>query len=125
NETNPRQVGPHTFSLVEKGLLPKTKTAEKKCFTPKHVCMSIALWHGFNPKTEKITVNPVKAGPPGWSTMGNNSGQKGHSWFTGETKRGTHISQVVSAKAGTTLYFMCAIPPWMQGSIEVLPKPAV
>jgi plastocyanin len=125
NETNPKQVGPHTFSLVEKSALPKTKQAEKNCFTPKHICFSIAEWHKFNPKTEKIGLNPVKAGPAGWSTLGNTSGKKGDSWFTGETKSGTHFSQTVSAKAGTTLYFMCAIHPWMQGSIKVLPKPAV
>jgi hypothetical protein len=125
NETNPRQVGPHTFSLVEKGTLPKTKQAQKSCFTPGHICLSIAKWHGFNPKTEKISVNPVKAGPEGWSTLGNNKGKKGDSWFTGEVKKGTHFTQEVTAKAGTTLYFMCAIHPWMQGSIKVLPKPAV
>jgi len=124
NETNPRQVGPHTFSLVEKGTLPKTKRAEKNCFTPKHICMSIAEWHKFNPKTEKVGLNLVKAGPAGWSTAGNNSGKKGDSWFTGEVKKGTHVSQTVTAAAGTTLYFVCAIHPWMQGSIKVLPKPA-
>jgi hypothetical protein len=124
NTTNPRQVGPHTFSLVEKGVIAKTKQAQKSCFTPGHICMSIAKWHGFNPKTEKISINPVEAGPKGWSTEGNNKGKKGDSWFTGEKKTGTHISQEVTAKAGTTLYFVCAVHPWMHGSIEVLPKPA-
>lgn len=123
NDTNPRQVGPHTFSLVEKGTLPKTRAAEKSCFTPKHICMSIAKWHGFNPKTEKITINPVDAGPKGWSTAGNNSGKKGDSWFTGETKKGTHITEEVTAKAGTTLYFICAVHPEMQGSVKVLAPP--
>lgn len=123
NDTNPRQVGPHTFSLVEKGTLPKTKAAEKSCFTPGHICMSIAKWHGFNPKTEKITINPVKAGPEGWSTMGNNKGKKGDSWFTGESKKGTHTIEKVTAKAGTTLYFVCAVHPWMQGSVKVVAPP--
>ena len=123
NDTNPRQVGPHTFSLVEKGTLPKTKAAEKSCFTPGHICMSIAKWHGFNPKTEKITVNPVKAGPLGWSTAGNNKGKKGDSWFTGETKKGTHTIEKVTAKAGTTLYFICAVHPFMQGSVKVVAPP--
>jgi hypothetical protein len=125
NETNPRQVGPHTFSLVEKSVLPTTASSRKSCFTPKHICLSIAEWHKFNPKTEKIGLNPVKAGPAGWSTLGNNSGKQGDSWFTGETKAGTHFSEPVTAKAGTTLYFVCAIHPWMQGSVKVLPKPAV
>lgn len=124
NETNPKQVGPHTFSLVEKGTRPKTRQAEKNCFTPGRICMSIAKWHGFNPKTEKISINPVKAGPAGWSTAGNNKGKEGDSWFTGEKKAGTHFSQTVTASAGTTLYFICAVHPDMQGSIKVLPKPA-
>jgi plastocyanin len=119
NETDPKKVGPHTFSLVTKGSLPKTASARKSCFTPKHICMSIAKWHGFNPKTEKITINPAKAGPEGWSTLGDNS-KTGDSWFTGEKKPGTSFTQQVSAEPGT-LYFMCAIHPWMQGKTTVLP----
>lgn len=117
NETNPKQVGPHTFSLVTKGSLPKTGPARKGCFAPKHICLSIAKWHGFDPKTEEITINPAKAGPAGWSTMGSTS-KKGDSWFTGE-KPGTSFTQQVSAEPGT-LYFMCAVHPWMQGKVEVV-----
>jgi len=119
NDTNPKQVGPHTFSLVTKGSLPKTRKAQNSCFTPKKICFSIAKWHGFNPKTEKISINLVKAGPAGWSTMGDTSGKKGDSWFTGEKKKGTHVTQQVTAAAGTTLYFMCAVHPEMQGEVKV------
>ena len=119
SKTNPKQVGPHTFSLVTKGSLPKTPKARKGCFAPKHICLSIATWHGFNPKTEKITKNLVKAGPAGWSTMGNATGKTGDSWFSGETKKGTHISQEVTAEPGTTLYYICAVHPEMQGSVKV------
>lgn len=119
NKTNPKQVGPHTFSLVTKGSIPKTKKAIGTCFTPKKICFAIAQWHGFNPKSEKITKNPAKAGPAGWSTMGTATGTKGDSWFSGE-KKGGHISQEVTAEAGTTLYFMCAIHPFMHGQIKVV-----
>jgi hypothetical protein len=122
NKTNPKMVGPHTFSLVTKGSLPKTAAARKSCFTPGHICYSIAEWQKFNPKTEKVGLNPAAAGAEGWDTMGTVK-QPGDSWFSGE-KPGASIEQVVSAKAGTTLYFMCAVHPWMQGSIKVLPKPA-
>jgi hypothetical protein len=122
NETNPHQVGPHTFSLVTQGSIPKTANARKNCFTPKHICLAIAKWHGFSPKTEKITVNPAKAGAEGWSTMGNATGKKGDSWFTGE-KPGTSFSQQVTAAPGTTLYFMCAVHPWMHGQVTVTPVP--
>ena len=125
NETNPKQVGPHTFSLVTKGSLPKTPKARKGCFAPKHICLAIAIWHGFNPKTEEITKNPAKAGPAGWSTAGSNS-KKGDSWFT--EKKGEAFGQEVTAAAGTTLYYMCAVHPWMQGKVNVnapvVPLPA-
>jgi hypothetical protein len=124
NQTNPRQVGPHTFSLVTKGSIPKTGKAVKTCFTPKHICMAIAHWHGTNGKGP-ITKNPVEAGLDGWDTLGSVT-KTGDSWFTGEKKSGTLIEQTVSAAAGTTLYFMCAIHPFMHGSIEVVaPTPGV
>ena len=125
SETDPKKVGPHTFSLVTKAVLPKTPNARKNCFTPKHICMSIAKWHGFNPKTEKITVNPVEVGLEGWSTLGDNS-KKGDSWFSGETKKGTSITQKVTADPATTpvLYFLCAVHPWMQAKTTVLPPVA-
>lgn len=120
NETDPKKVGPHTFSLVTKGSLPKTPSARKNCFTPQHICLSISKWHGFNPKTEKITINPAEAGPEGWSTLGSIT-KKGDSWFT-EKKGGSFTQQVTADPATTpTIYFMCAIHPWMQGSVKVLP----
>lgn len=119
SKTNPKQVGPHTFSLVTKGSLPKTRKAMQSCFSPKKICLAIAKWHGFNPKTEKITKNLVKAGPAGWSTMGNATGKTGDSWFSGETKKGTHVSQEVTAEPGSTLYYICAVHPEMQGSVKV------
>jgi hypothetical protein len=119
NKTNPKQVGPHTFSLVTKGSIPKTRKAQNSCFTPKKICFSIAQWHGFNPKTEKISKPLVKAGPAGWSTEGTATGARGDSWFSGETKGG-HVSQEVTAQAGTTLYFMCAVHPFMHGQIKVV-----
>jgi hypothetical protein len=120
NDTSPSMVGPHTFSLVTKGSLPKTAKARKTCFTPGKICMGIAHWYGL--KGEEEPKKPlVEAGAKGWDTMGTTS-KKGDSYFFG--KKGESFEQVVSAKAGTTLYFMCAVHPWMQGSIKVVPKPA-
>ncbi len=120
NQTNPKQVGPHTFSLVTKGSLPKTPKARQTCFTPKHICMAIAKWHGVK-GNGPVKVNPVEVGLEGWDTMGSGS-KTGDSWFTG-SKPNTSITQKVSAAPGTKLYFLCAIHPWMQGSTEVLPTP--
>ncbi len=120
NTTNPHKVGPHTFSMVEESLIPKTRKARQRCFTPKHICMAIAHWHGVK-GNGPVKQNPAKAGEPGWDTEGNLT-TKGDSWFTGEKPKAT-ITQVVSAPGGTEITFMCAIHPWMHGSIEVRPGP--
>jgi hypothetical protein len=121
NETNPKQVGPHTFSLVTKGSIPKTPKARQVCFTPKHICMAIAQWHGVK-GNGPVKVNPVEVGLEGWDTLGSLT-KKGDSWFTG-SKPNTSIVQKVSAAAGSTIYFLCAVHPWMHGSIEVVAPPA-
>lgn len=122
NLTNPHKVGPHTFSLVTKGSIPTTPRQRQLCFTPHHICKAIAGWHGVKgngpPK-----INPVDAGPEGWSTMGNLN-KKGDSWFTGE-KPGTSIVQKVNVDTSggpTRIYFVCAIHSWMHGTINVLPS---
>jgi hypothetical protein len=120
NTTNPHKVGPHTFSLVTKGSIPKTPKARQVCFTPKHICMAIAKWHGVK-GNGPVKVNPVEVGLEGWDAMGSLT-KKGDSWFTGN-KPSTSITQKVSAAAGTTIYFMCAVHPWMHGSIEVTAPP--
>jgi hypothetical protein len=116
NTTDPHKVGPHTFSLVTQGSVPKTAKQRQLCFTPHHICKAIAGWHGVKgegPPKE----NPAKAGEEGWDTLGSLT-KKGDSWFTGN-KPSASETQVVSAPGGTTLYFICAIHPWMHGSIEV------
>ncbi|HYH53089.1 MAG TPA: hypothetical protein VD761_03080 [Solirubrobacterales bacterium] len=118
NDTNPKQVGPHTFTLVTEASLPKTRKAMASCFMPKKICLEIAKWHGFNPKDEEIKKNVVRVGPAGWSTMGDAAGKKGDSWFT--EKKGATFSQAVTAKAGTTLSYICAVHPEMQGEVEVV-----
>jgi hypothetical protein len=119
NKSIPKAIGPHTFSLVEESLRPETKPARKKCFTPGHICMAIADWHGVVGEGP-VTKNPASAGKGGWDTEGSLS-KDGDSWFTGE-KPGTSFEQRVTAPPGTTIHFMCAIHPWMHGEIEVLPK---
>jgi hypothetical protein len=122
NKTIPKQVGPHTFSLVEKSLRPETAKQRKTCF-PKGICGTIAKWHGVKGPNSPPTKNPVKAGNPGWSTEGNRK-RPGDSWFTGEKPRGkiTEKVNVDTSEGPVTLHFMCAIHPWMQGEITVLPS---
>jgi hypothetical protein len=122
NQTNPKQFGPHTFSLVTQASLPKTAKARQQCFAKGHICRAIATWHGVK-GNGPVTKNPVKVGEAGWDTLGSSNSAKGDSWFTGN-KAGTSYTQAVTAdvSAGPTrLYFLCAIHPEMQGSINVLP----
>lgn len=118
NQTNPRQVGPHTFSLVTRSSLPKTPKARQLCFTKDHICKAIAIWQGARGNGPP-TVNPADAGVAGWDTEGSLT-RRGDSWFTGSKPR-TSIVQQVTAAGGTTLHFLCAVHPFMQGSIKVLP----
>jgi hypothetical protein len=120
NTTNAKQVGPHTFSLVTKGSIPKTPKARQLCFTPHHICKAIADWHGVKGNGPP-SKNPAEAGAEGWDTMGSLT-KEGDSWFTG-SKPHASIVQKVTAAADTTIYYMCAIHPWMHGSIKVLPAP--
>ena len=117
NDTSVRKVGPHTFSLAKKGVLPDTPKEFRQCFTPGKVCMGIAMAHKFNPKTEKIGKPVVNAGAKGWNKSFTKK-SKGDSWYT-ETKGESHTRKV-TASVGSTLRFICAIHPDMQGKIKVV-----
>ncbi|HKB50600.1 MAG TPA: hypothetical protein VKC63_04150 [Solirubrobacterales bacterium] len=121
NTTDPHKVGPHTFSLVTKGSIPKTAKARQLCFTPHHICKVIASWHGVK-GNGPVKVNPAEAGQIGWDTLGSLT-KEGDSWFTGSKPGGSFEQPVgIDTSAGPTkIYFMCAIHPWMHGSINVLP----
>src|SRR6201996_7384123 len=117
NQTDPQRLGPVTFSLVRRGYLPKTKHAQALCFTPGHICWSIAEWQGVHGEGVP-TINPAEAGEPGWDTMGT-TGVPGDSWYSG-TKAGGRFVQEVTARAATRLWFMDAIHPWLRGTIRVV-----
>ena len=117
NDTSVRRVGPHTFSLAKKSVLPDTPRELRRCFTPGKVCMDIATAHRFNPKTDKIGRPVVNAGARGWNRSFTRD-RTGDSWYT-ETKGETHTRRV-TASAGSTLRFLCAIHPDMQGKIKVV-----
>lgn len=117
NDTSVRKVGPHTFSLAKKSVLPDTPKEFRECFSPGKVCMDIANAHKFNPKTEKVAKPVVNVGAKGWNRSFTKS-SSGDSWYT-ETKDES-FTRRVSASAGSTLRFICAIHPDMQGKIKVV-----
>ena len=48
-----------------------------------------------------------------------NVDKPGDSGVTGKGKKGESITLTVTAPAGTKLYFMCLIHPWMQAELDV------
>ena len=118
NTTNPKQVGPHTFSLVRKKDIPTTKSAIKACEKKlKKICGEIVKWHDVNVDTGEIGENPVEVGKDGWDREGSLK-RKGDSWVA--EKKNQTFARDVTAPAGKTLHFVCAVHPFMQGKIKVV-----
>jgi plastocyanin len=103
---------PHTLTIVKRSDLPKTADQAMNC----KAC-GIASAHLKNPKSEPSDSNPIvhwtlNKGPAGLDEPGDS---------LAIFPQGSHksISAKVSAAPGTTLYFLCALHPWMQGKIVV------
>ena len=116
NETNPKKVGPHTFSLVKRSLLPDTAKEQKDCgHKLEGVCGRIAKAHKVNFETGAVNRKSVEVGKKGWDRR---FGKKGDSFFT-ETEEGKQTRKV-RAKVGTKLWFLCAVHPEMQKKVRVI-----
>lgn len=106
--------GPHTFTVVAKKDEPKTAAQLFGC----KICEKLAKAHGANPNSNA---------PPKFQYLENGVGQAtppsvnqpGDSGVTGKGKKGESIDLTVTAPAGTKLYFMCLIHPWMQAEVDV------
>ena len=80
------------------------------------VCQVYGAPHLKNPKAPPDQNNPIvhwtlDKGQPGLDAVGDSLA----------IQPGAHksIKEIVSAPAGTTLHFICAVHPWMQGQIVV------
>jgi hypothetical protein len=107
--------GPHTFTVLAKKDVPKTLRTLFNC----RACNALTRAHGANPESEA---------PPRFPFLENGVGQAsppsvdrpGDSGLVGPRgRKGESIDLTVSARAGTTLYFICLIHPWMQAKVEV------
>lgn len=106
--------GPHTFTVVAKKDAPKTGLAMLNC----KICEKLGKAHGADPNSNA---------PPKFPYLENGVGQAtapsvdvpGDSGLTGSGKKGESINMTVTAPAGTKLYFMCLIHPWMQAEVDV------
>ncbi len=117
NNTNPRQIGPHTFSFAKSKFFPKSNKAIKRCGRKlTGICGAIIGWHEVDLDSGQVTENPVEVGKNGWDRVGTLK-RKGDSWVS-ERKNQT-FSREVTAKPGKTLAFICAVHPEMQGEITV------
>jgi plastocyanin len=97
---------PHSFSVVKVTQLPKTTKQIEQC----KVCEALGKAHGADPNSNAPPTKPVvDVGATGID-------QAGDSVFLPPNKS-TKLK--ITAKKGKTLYFMCAIHPWMQGKIQV------
>jgi hypothetical protein len=106
--------GPHTLTVLAKGDVPKTARNLFSC----RACAQLTRAHGANPESDD---------PPRFNFLENGVGQDrapeldrpGDSGLTGQGRKGESIDFHVTARAGTTLYFICLIHPWMQSKLVV------
>src|SRR5262249_5471720 len=100
------------LTIVPKAKLPKTVAQVENCA----VCQQYATPHLKNPKAPPDQNNPIvhwtlNTGEPGLDGPGDSLA----------IQPGAHKSNhgAFAAAAGTTLYFVGAVHPWMQGRIVV------
>jgi plastocyanin len=120
NSTDPSQVGPHTFSLTQKSLIPDSGPEFDACHKaePGSACRKVFRAHEVNFEERKVGKKVVDDGKEGWNLMFREQGFTGDSWFA--LKQNAEYSNTVSAPAGKTLSYFCAIHPEMQGEIDVV-----
>jgi plastocyanin len=100
---------PHTLSLVKK--LPRTPAQIMGC----DACGPLMEAHQANPETGEVGQELVQAGGDGFDTGGDKSAAGDSIYLPPKGK----VTFKVTAKAGTTLNFICAVHPWMLGTIKV------
>lgn len=98
--------GPHTFSIVRKSDLPRTAAQANAC----KACGKIAEEHGVDPSADSSQ-------PPAHPFVDGGDGFNKRYDSVVFEKNPAPIK--ITAKKGKTLYFMCAVHPWMQGKIIV------
>lgn len=116
NQSDPMQIGPHTFSVVNEDSIPISKSDRRHCaHAHRPVCKKIIAEHHPNGMGVKNPI--VDAGKTGWDTP-TTPKHRGDTWFT--FGQGESNSRKVTAKAGTKLYYFCIVHPEMHGEIKVV-----
>jgi plastocyanin len=108
---------PHTLSVVAHRDLPMTNAQINACSDNRsRVCNAIAAGHLKNPNAEPTSAKDIAH----WIVDKGQTGLDGPGdslLIWGAAHRS--ISIRVTAPAGTTLYFFCAVHPWMHGKLVV------
>jgi uncharacterized cupredoxin-like copper-binding protein len=105
--------GSHTLTVVKEKDLPRTVAKVLNC----KICNTLGEAHGADPNSDAppkflFLENGVgQATPPNVDRAGDSA--------VVDAKKGASVDLKVTAKKGTTLYFMCLIHPWMQGEVKV------
>src|SRR4051794_20388747 len=102
---------PHSLSLLKKSALPRKGEDILDCA----VCGPIFGAHQADPSTGEVKVPVVDVGQPGFDTMGDATNPGDSVYLPPKGK----VTFKVTAKKGSTLTFLCAVHPWMQGAIKV------
>jgi hypothetical protein len=105
--------GPHTFSVVQRRDLPRTAKQINHC----KICQTIVQEHGANPQSQAPPKFLFVENGTG-STTPPNVDRPGDSAFIAPSQN-AKVTLKVTAKPGTTLYFICALHPWMQAKLIV------
>lgn len=117
NDSDPRKIGPHTWSLVKKSQLPKSKKEQKDCGRNlSGVCGRIAKAHKVDLETFEVRRPNVDVGKK--KAWDRSFGRKGDSFYS-ETEGETHTRKV-KAKVGSKLTFFCAVHPEMSKTLKVV-----
>lgn len=100
-----RTEDPHTLSVVKKSDLPKNAVQAFNC----RVCGEFFEAHGVDEESGDIANPVVNVGGAGFD-------RPGDSIFV---PPGGTVRFDVGQAAGRTLYYLCAVHPWMQGKLRV------
>jgi plastocyanin len=102
---------PHTVTIADQADLPQTIEELEACYEPGALCIETIAAH--DPGLDMLPPFNfvVNVGGPGLDARGDSL------LFGGPFDQS--VEAQVTAPAGTTLYYLCVIHPWMQGSIKV------
>ena len=102
---------PHTVTIARKADLPQNIAQLDACYEPGGLCITTIEAHDPGLDEQPPFNFRVNRGGPGLNARGDSL------LFGGPFDQA--IRGRVTAPAGRTLYYLCVIHPWMQGSITV------